>query len=57
LVCSGGGVPAACATAGSMLIFYFIFIDRGGLLALGVCLVSCCMRYRGFDVGFTFYFH
>jgi hypothetical protein len=36
---------------------------RGGtrlevvLLALGGYLISCCVRYRGFDVGFIFHFH
>jgi hypothetical protein len=35
-------------------ILLFVFIARGGLLALWY---SCCMRERGFHVGFTFYFH
>jgi hypothetical protein len=37
-----------------MLALLSIFFDRGGVLALWC---SFCMRERGFDVGFTFYFH
>jgi hypothetical protein len=44
-------VSTACASAGLMVALLFIFGWLAG------ALVSCCMRYRGFDVGYTFYFH